>query len=106
MILLLGGTGDAVGLARQLAQAGVPLIYSIAGLVRHPDLPVPVISGGFSQYGGLEAYLSQQGITGVLDATHPYATNISKAAVQAATSRQIPIWRYLRAGWQAGPGDV
>ena len=105
MLLLLGGTGEAVKLALGLHQQGVPVVYSIAGLVRHPDLPVPVIAGGFSQYGGLVGYIRQHRIAGILDATHPYAANISAAAVHAARQTQIPIWRYLRPPWQAEVGD-
>ena len=49
-LLLLGGTHEAKSLARDLHQRGLPLVYSIAGLVRQPDLPCEVISGGFSRW--------------------------------------------------------
>ena len=104
-LLLLGGTNESKGLARELHQQGVPLVYSIAGLVRQPDLSCEVISGGFSRIGGLEKYLREAGITHVLDATHPYATQMSRRAVEACAAVGIPCWRYLRPAWQADPRD-
>ena len=104
-LLLLGGTHEAKALARSLHAQGIDLVYSIAGLVRHPDLPCQVISGGFSRSGGLEAYLHEAGIDQVLDATHPYAANISRRAAEASAAAGVPCWRYVRPAWQAQAGD-
>lgn len=104
-LLLLGGTSEAKSLAQDLHQRGVELVYSIAGLVRQPDLPCEVISGGFSRIGGLETYLREAGITRVLDATHPYAARMSRRAVEASAAVGIPCWRYLRPAWQRRAND-
>ena len=104
-LLLLGGTNEARLLARELHQRGIDLVYSIAGLVRQPDLPCEVISGGFSALGGLENYLRDAGITRVLDATHPYAVRMSRNAVEACAAAGVPCWRYLRPAWQAQEND-
>lgn len=104
-ILLLGGTAEAKQLAETLHRYGVLLVYSIAGLVRRPLTDFPVISGGFSQYGGLTQYISQQGINAIVDATHPYAQQISCKAVSAAKAMGIPCWRYIRPPWQAQERD-
>lgn len=104
-LLLLGGTHEARTLALELHQQGIDLVYSIAGLVRQPDLPCEVISGGFSRIGGLETYLREAGITRVMDATHPYASRMSRRAVEACATVGIPCWRYLRPAWEAGEKD-
>lgn len=104
-LLLLGGTSEAKQLARELHRQDVELVYSIAGLVRWPDLPCEVISGGFSRIGGLEQYLRAAGITRVLDATHPFAARMSRGAVEACAAAGIPCWRYLRPAWRPREND-
>jgi len=107
MILLLGGTTEGRQLALALAQRGVPLIYSIAGTVRQPDLPVPVpvLSGGFRPFGGLHAYLQSHQIRVVVDATHPYAVKISQTAQQATSCLELPYLRLQRPAWSSQEGD-
>lgn len=98
-ILLLGGTGLAIPLAHRLIEQDYQLTYSIAGLVRQPDLTCRVISGGFSQLGGMATYIRAEGISRVVDATHPYATQISHHAMQATKQCDIPYWRLQRPPW-------
>lgn len=95
-LLVLGGTSDAKYLAQQLHQAGISLIYSVAGKVGTPKTSYPIISGGFSVFGGLEHFLQQKKITGVLDVTHPYALNITQQACTLAEQNGLPYWRYER----------
>ncbi len=85
-ILLLGGTAEASELADRLAQDGrFPLIYSLAGRTREPDLPnCEVRVGGFGGTEGLELFLLKNDIALVVDATHPFATQISENAFAAA----------------------
>ena len=104
-LLVLGGTGEAKRMAQRLHQRGVDLIYSVAGLVRQPDVSCPVVSGGFSQHGGLQVYIGEQKITALLDMTHPYALQMSQAALSAAEQLALPYWRYQRPAWQATSAD-
>lgn len=102
-VLLLGGTGDALRIARAL---GPEHVYSLAGLGRVPaDLPCAVRVGGFGGAQGLARYLADEGITLVLDATHPYAAQISANAALACEQTQVPYWALRRAPWQPQPGD-
>ena len=102
-ILLLGGTSDAVKLAKQLIALKLDISYSVAGLVRQPSLDCKILTGGFQ--GNLAAYLRKNSIDLLLDATHPYAKNISKQAVQAAAEVNIPCWQYTRPAWQQQKDD-
>ena len=102
-ILLLGGTSEALRLARRLGPAS---IYSLAGLGRVPDdLPCRVRVGGFGGAEGLAAFIAAEGIELLLDLTHPYAAQISANASRAAASSGIVCWALRRSGWQAGAGD-
>jgi len=104
-LLLLGGTADARRIATALHNVGITVIYSIAGLVRTPQIDCEVLVGGFTQFGGLAQYLSEQQIGAVLDVTHPYAAQMSSTAVEACAEVGIPCWRFHRPTWQAEAGD-
>ena len=104
-VLILGGIREAVSTARELHLAQVPVTYSIAGLVRQPDLDCPIVSGGYSQIGGFESYLRRESITLVLDMTHPYASRMSQQAAEACNALGIPCWRYLRPAWEKQADD-
>lgn len=105
-ILLLGGTGDALRMARAL---GPEHVYSLAGLGRVPgDLACSVRVGGFGGAEGLARYLADERIGLVFDATHPYAARISANAARACAVQQVPqvqYWALRRAPWQPQPGD-
>ncbi|MGY4532314.1 precorrin-6A/cobalt-precorrin-6A reductase [Pseudomonas sp. TE3786] len=102
-VLLLGGVSEALALARQLTTDD---IYSLAGLGRVPeDLPCQVRVGGFGGAEGLAQFVADNGIGLLLDATHPYAAQISANAAQAAALAGVPCWALRRPGWQAQAGD-
>ncbi len=104
-LLLLGGTADARYLAESLYQNNIELIYSIAGLVRLPKLPCQIVSGGFTQFGGLENFISSENITAIIDVTHPYAQTMSSKAAKVSKLCKIPYWRFHRREWQQQAGD-
>lgn len=102
-VLLLGGTGDALAIARGLPAAHV---YSLAGLGRVPaDLACTVRVGGFGGIDGLVAYLRDESIGLVVDATHPYAAQMSRHAREACSIAQVPLWAVRRPAWHPQPGD-
>jgi len=104
-ILILGGTADGRHLAAALHKSACTVVYSIAGIVRQPILECEVISGGFTQFGGLTTYLKQQGISAVLDVTHPYAKVMSWTAHKSTQCCGIPYWRFHRPSWRPDAGD-
>jgi precorrin-6A/cobalt-precorrin-6A reductase len=102
-ILLLGGVSEALAIARRL---GPEHIYSLAGLGKVPDdLACQVRVGGYGGAEGLARFIADEGIGLLVDATHPYAAQISQNAAIAAELADVPCWALRRSGWQAGPGD-
>ncbi|MFB9121954.1 cobalt-precorrin-6A reductase [Paraburkholderia dipogonis] len=102
-ILLLGGTGDALRIARQL---GPKHVYSLAGLGKVPEgLVCTVRVGGFGGSEGMARYIVDEGIDLVIDATHPYAAQISANAAQASRAARVPYWALHRPAWQPQAGD-
>ena len=100
MILILGGTGDAHNVAEALQAAGIEFVLSLAGVTkRAPKRSYPTRTGGFGGVVGLVEYLRKKETTGVIDATHPFAENISRSAVEAANATGVPLIRFVRTAW-------
>ncbi|MGF2687879.1 MULTISPECIES: cobalt-precorrin-6A reductase [Marinobacter] len=105
-VLILGGTTEAGVLAKALADARVPALYSYAGRVRSPKpQPIPVRTGGFGGPEGLAEFLRAEGFTHLVDATHPFAEQISRNAVLASAQSSIHLLALTRPPWQPVKGD-
>ena len=103
-ILILGGTGEARELAAELVTAGVDVLSSLAGRVTAPRLPDgPVRVGGFGGAEGLASFLRAEGITAVIDATHPFAGTITAHAAAAAAQAGVSLLVLRRPEWEAVP---
>ncbi len=105
-ILILGGTTEASRLARLLADAGMEAVFSYAGRTEAPVAqPLPTRIGGFGGPEGLARYLRSEHISHVVDATHPFAAQMSRNALAACAEAGVPLVVLERAPWQAGAGD-
>ena len=105
-ILLLGGTTEASRLARLLAEAKADAMFSYAGRTETPIAqPLPTRIGGFGGVEGLAAYLRENAITHVIDATHPFAAQMSRNAVAACAQTGVKLLALERPAWMPGPGD-
>ncbi len=103
-VLVLGGTAEARALAAALHERGLQVESSLAGRVANPRLPVGEVRiGGFGGVPGLVAYLRQHSPGLVIDATHPFARQISAHAALACRQVGVPVLRLLRPGWQRHP---
>jgi precorrin-6A/cobalt-precorrin-6A reductase len=104
-VLLLGGTTEASALARSLADRQVDAVFSYAGRTNNPVAqPLPTRIGGFGGVEGLMAWLSAQHITHVIDATHPFAAQMSRNAIAACAALGLPLLGFERAPWGGFPG--
>nr|Q53139.1 RecName: Full=Precorrin-6A reductase; AltName: Full=Precorrin-6X reductase [Rhodococcus erythropolis]AAC37131.1 precorrin-6x reductase [Rhodococcus erythropolis] len=106
-ILILGGTGEARALAAALADVpGVEAVSSLAGRVRDPRLPVgDVRIGGFGGADGLAECVRAHPVDAIVDATHPFAAQITRNAADAAHRRGIPLVVLRRPEWSPRPGE-
>jgi precorrin-6A/cobalt-precorrin-6A reductase len=107
-VLILGGTAEASALARRLSgEAWVAPVLSFAGRTASPVLPpIPSRIGGFGGANGLAAYLRGEMMDVLIDATHPFAHQISINAEQAAAATAVPRLVLQRPPWVAAPGDA
>ncbi|KQT08187.1 MULTISPECIES: cobalt-precorrin-6A reductase [Bradyrhizobium] len=104
--LILGGTADASLLAAEIARAGIEAVYSYGGRTRAPaEQPLPTRIGGFGGVSGLADYIRREGITHVIDATHPFAAEMSRHAIEACADADTPLIALERAPWTRVSGD-
>ena len=105
-LLLLAGTSEAKRIAWGLSTMGIRAIASLAGVTRSPEpLPLPTRIGGFGGQAGFERFLQTQGITAVLDATHPFAAAMTDRTARICAVQSIPYLQILRPAWVPEPGD-
>ncbi|MCP9630168.1 cobalt-precorrin-6A reductase [Rhodopseudomonas palustris] len=105
--MILGGTADANRLAAAVAaEPRIAAVLSFAGRTETPRLPpIPSRIGGFGGVAGLMDYLRAERIDRVVDATHPFAAQMSRNAVDACAATGVPLLALERAPWQAQSGD-
>jgi precorrin-6A/cobalt-precorrin-6A reductase len=106
-VLVLGGTFEASKLAVLLADRNdIWSMLSFAGRTTAPRGPkIPYRIGGFGGVEGLAAYLEAERIDVLVDATHPFAGQISRHAAIAAGRAKIPLVVLSRPAWVPRPGD-
>lgn len=107
-VLLLGGTTEASELARRFVNDDrFDATLSLAGRTSNPlASPIAVRIGGFGGVDGLVAYLTAEGIDAVVDATHPFAAQISANAIAACRTAGVTLIALERQPWAKVPGDT
>lgn len=106
-LLLLAGTGEARRIAWGLTDTSVKVVASLAGATRHPEpLPVPTRVGGFGGEDRFRAYLADNAISAVLDATHPFADQITQRTARVCSELKLPYALVTRPQWAPQTGDT
>ncbi len=107
-VLILGGTTEASAIARGLAgDPAIRAVLSLAGRTRAPALPaIPARRGGFGGVDGLVRHLREQRVDVLVDATHPFAAQMSRHAFMAAGEAGVARLAVIRPEWVAEPGDA
>ncbi|MXY34807.1 MAG: cobalt-precorrin-6A reductase [Boseongicola sp. SB0664_bin_43] len=105
-LLILGGSAEASALAAHVAGMGLRATFSYAGRVANPVAqPLPTRTGGFGGAAGLAAYLQDHSVSHLVDATNPFAAQMSRNAVAACAAAGVPMIALARPPWTPGPGD-
>ena len=108
-LLILGGTGEAAELAKTAAGrfgGAMGITTALAGRTRHPGpIAGEVRIGGFGGPDGLAEYLLEHRVDRLIDATHPFAAEISRTARLAAGQTGVPRLVLLRRPWRRHPLD-
>ncbi|HOS42848.1 MAG TPA: precorrin-6A/cobalt-precorrin-6A reductase, partial [Armatimonadota bacterium] len=94
MILVLGGTADARAIAMALRDAGQAVTLTTVGAYAGE-----LAAGVTVRVGALDARALADllpTVTAVIDATHPFATAISRLAIALCPQHGVPYLRYER----------
>ncbi|KAA9008934.1 cobalt-precorrin-6A reductase [Histidinibacterium aquaticum] len=105
-VLVLAGTAEGRALVGALAERGVAVVASLAGVTERPEaLAAPVRVGGFGGAEGFRDYLRTVPVRAVVDATHPFAARMGPRSAAVCAEEGLPYLRLLRPAWAPGPGD-
>ncbi|WP_460447890.1 cobalt-precorrin-6A reductase [Alsobacter sp. SYSU BS001988] len=106
-VMVLGGTTEASALARRLAgRPDIDAVLSLAGRTSAPAAaPLRTRVGGFGGPAGLADVLRRDGFDAVVDATHPFAAQMSRHAALACAETGTPLVVLTRPAWTPGEGD-
>lgn len=107
-LLILGGTTEAKKLAEKAVEIpNLEVISSLAGRTQQAINPTGTVRvGGFGGEAGLTNYLQEQAIDFLIDATHPFAAQISWNAAAAADRVSIPRLMINRPAWEPEPNWI
>ncbi|NET37748.1 MAG: cobalt-precorrin-6A reductase [Cyanothece sp. SIO1E1] len=98
-VWLIGGTQESAQLATAIAHAHLPCIVTVTTLTAkslYPKREILSVWVGCLSPEQLPQFLQAHGITVILDASHPYAVEISELAIATAARLNIPYLRYER----------
>ena len=109
-LLILGGTSEAYVLAENLVGEGFQddfrILTSLRGSTRNPRIPAGEHRiGGFGGPQGLADFLKGEKVFRVIDATHPFAEQISRHASIACSQTRIPLIHMERPSWKPQSRD-
>lgn len=98
MILVLAGTRDGREISAGLSEAGYEVLTSVVSeygreLLEQQGLKAQAAAMSEVE---LERFVRNSGVRCIVDATHPYAVNVSRNAAAAATKAEVPCLRYER----------
>lgn len=98
-VWLIGGTTESAALATAIAKLGLPCTVTVttaAAQALYSQTPLLEVWVGRLDADRLKQFLQKQQISAILDASHPYAVEVSRMAIEVATQWQIPYLRFER----------
>lgn len=99
-VLVFAGTGEGPFIARALLDSGYQLsisVVSAAAARAYADMPLDHLHvGPFLSEDSLSEYLASKVVNLVVDATHPFALQISDQLRSVCSIRNLPLLRFER----------
>ena len=99
-VLVFAGTTEGYEICRFLGKHGISVCALVAteyGTRSPGELPGVVLHAGRMDEGQMEAFIQEEKPELVLDATHPYAAEVTKNIQEACKNRNTEYVRILRA---------
>lgn len=105
-ILLIGGTRDSVTIAESIVSEQLTCLVTVATeniQISYPMSPYLTIKKGALNPDRIRLLCQQEKIIAIVDASHPYAVQISRQAITVSKENYIPYLRYERASLPSSP---
>lgn len=100
-IWLIGGTSDSAEIAQNLAALSVPYVVTVTTPTATLYAASAQIVVGCLDRAMMRSLCQQHRIAGVIDASHPYAVEVSTQAIAVTTQLNLPYLRYERRNYRA-----
>ena len=96
-VWLIGGTSESTALAAALSSRGVPCVITVTTeSAKRLYADMAQIRVGQLSSQSLPGFVDQWQVSCILDASHPFASEISRLAIALAQTQSIPYLRYER----------
>ncbi|MGL5943927.1 MAG: cobalt-precorrin-6A reductase [Waterburya sp.] len=100
-IWLIGGTSDSVTIANIFTTEKILFVVSVTTQTAQFLYPGKVqVAVGCLNQESIQSFCQEQNIKAIVDASHPYAVEISQQAIAVSTKLNIPYLRYERSNYQ------
>ncbi|GAB4546816.1 MAG: cobalt-precorrin-6A reductase [Pleurocapsa sp.] len=100
-IWLIGGTSESVAIAKEIATAELSLIITVTSESARSLYPSGLeIHVGSLNRQQMEYFCREKRISKIVDASHPFAAEVSQNAIAIATTFNLPYLRYQRPSLQ------
>ncbi|MEO1592956.1 MAG: cobalt-precorrin-6A reductase [Cyanobacteria bacterium J06632_22] len=106
---LIGGTAESKTLAQALVDQAMPTVVTVtteAARRLYPQHPLLQVRVGRLSPTDFDDFLQREQVVGILDASHPFATEISKGAIAVSQRHLVPYLRYERPRMPSSEGDI
>ena len=100
-IWLIGGTSDSATIAKMLSYFDLPFIITVTNKSARSLYSTDDIAVGRMNRIEMESFCQKQSILAVVDASHPYAVEVSNLAIAVAAKANLPYLRYERVSYKA-----
>ncbi|MCC0176358.1 cobalt-precorrin-6A reductase [Waterburya agarophytonicola K14] len=106
-VWLIGGTSDSVAIAKILAGNNIPLVISVTTPSARSlyDRGLQIVTGCMN-LARMQSFCQQEKFTAVIDASHPYAVEVSQQAIAITTKLNIAYLRYERSNYQGNNSTI
>ena len=100
-VWLIGGTSDSATIASFLAESNIPLAITVATAAARNLYPDMLVIAGCMDKTTMRDFCLRHQIIAVIDASHPYAVEVSHLAIAVAAKANLPYLRYERLSYKA-----
>ncbi len=96
---LIGGTSESAVIATTLVAQGQRFVVTVtteAAIALYPDSDLMTVQVGAFSFSEMVDFMEREGIDRIIDASHPYAVEISQSAIALSQQFGVPYLRYER----------